>query len=87
MESVSFPEMPIVSFLVAIPECDSVQLQINLLDSLQFTGYNIYPAPELIPDTIEGGAIALVEQFAYNRATYKTGIYFPDYSAKKLDIV
>ena len=65
MDSIGFPEMPIVSFLVAIPDCDSVSLNIKIMDSTQFSGYNIYPAPELVPDTLAGGAIALIEQFSY----------------------
>ena len=77
--------MPIVSFLVAIPDCDSVNLQIELLDSTQYTVYNIYPAPELVPDTIEGGAVALVEQFAYNRTAYKTDAMFPGNIGEAID--
>ena len=67
MDSIGYPEMPIVSFLVAIPDCDSVNLKIALMDSVQYTGYNIYPAPELVPDTTGEGAIVLIEQFSYNR--------------------
>ncbi len=85
MDFVGYPEMPIISFLVAIPDCDSVYLNIALLDSVQYTGYNIYPAPELVPDTIAGGGIALVEQFAYNRTAYETDEYFPGYSAETID--
>ena len=66
MDSVGYPEMPVVSFLVAIPECDSVNLAIELVDSIQFSDYNIYPAPELVADTTEGGAISLIEQFSYD---------------------
>jgi len=66
MDSIGYPEMPIVSFLVAIPVCDSVNLNIALIDSVQFTGYNVYPTPELVPDTTSGGAVALVEEFAYD---------------------
>ena len=66
MDSVGYPEMPIVSFLIAIPECDDINLDISILDSIQLSGYNIYPAPELVPDTTAGGAIALIEQFYYN---------------------
>jgi len=62
-------------------------LRISILDSTQFSGYNIYPAIELIPDTTEVGAIALVEQFAYNKTAYETDSWFPGYSAKKLDNV
>ena len=76
MDSVGFPELPIISYLVAIPTCDSVILNIELLDSIKYTNMNIYPAPELVPDTTAGGAIALVEQFAYNRTAYETDAYF-----------
>ena len=51
LDSVGFPEVPVVSFLVAIPYCDSINLTINPLDSSLFSGYNIYPAPEFVKDT------------------------------------
>ena len=85
MDSVGYPELPIVSFLVAIPNCDSVNLNIELMDSTQFSGYNIYPMPELIPDTTGGGAIALIEQFAYNRTAYNTNGWFPGAIAETND--
>ncbi len=76
MDSVGYPEVPIVSFLVVLPECDGVDINIELLDSTQFSGYNIYPAPELVPDTTAGGAIALIEEFTYNRTAYETDVNF-----------
>lgn len=85
LDSVGFAEIPIVSYLVAIPECDSVNLEISLLDSIKIDEIFIYPAPELVPDTVEGGAIALVEQFAYNRTAYETDSYFPGYIAEVID--
>jgi len=48
MDSVGLPEIPIVSFLVAIPDCDSINLQLALMDSINLTNYNIYPAPQLV---------------------------------------
>lgn len=85
LDSVGFPEVPIVSYLVAIPECDSVNLEITLLDSIKIEDIFIYPAPELVPDTTAGGAIALVEQFAFNRTAYETDSYFPGYIAETVD--
>lgn len=76
MDSVGYPEMPIISYLVAIPTCDSVIMNIELSDSIKYSNMKIYPAPELAPDTTAGGAIALVEQFAYNRSAYETDAYF-----------
>ena len=77
MDSVGFPEVPIVSYLTAIPDCDSVIVNIELFDSIKISNFNVYPSPELIPDTTAGGAIALVEEFAYNRDFYNTDTWFP----------
>ena len=85
LDSVGYPEIPIVSYLVAIPECDGVNLNIELLDSTQFTGYNIYPAPELVPDTTAGGAVALIEEFAYERSAYETDAMFPGIVGEAID--
>ena len=85
MDSVGFPELPFVSFLVAIPDCDSVNLQLSLLDSVQYNNYNIYPSPRLVPDTLPGGGIALVEQFEYDRSAYETDAMFPGYAGEVLD--
>ncbi|MCD4698213.1 MAG: hypothetical protein K8S16_18465, partial [Bacteroidales bacterium] len=41
MDSVGYPEMPIVSFLVAIPACDRVILNIELSDSVKYSNMNI----------------------------------------------
>jgi len=85
MDSVGLPEVPIVSFLVAIPQCDSVYLNVDLKDSTKINNINIYPAPALTPDTTAGGAIALVEEFAYNRTAYETNAYFPGKLAQAID--
>ncbi len=77
MDSVGYPEMPIISYLVAIPACDSVILNIELSDSIHYSNMNIYPAPELVPDTTAGGAIALIEQFSYYHEAYETDGWFP----------
>jgi hypothetical protein len=52
-------------------------VNIELLDSIKISNFNVYPAPELVPDTIEGGGIALVEEFTYNRGFYETDTWFP----------
>jgi len=82
MDSIGFPEVPVITYLIAIPFCESVNLDIVLLDSINIGEINIYPAPELVADTLEGGGIALIEQFAYNRIAYETDNYFPGYAAE-----
>ncbi|MFW5872493.1 MAG: C25 family peptidase propeptide domain-containing protein [bacterium] len=85
MDSVGFPEIPVISYLVAIPSCDSVILNLTLLDSLRFSDVNIYPAPELVPDTLTGGTIALVEQFSYDSIAYNKDGWFPGTVAESVD--
>jgi hypothetical protein len=85
MDSVGFPEIPVISYLVAIPSCDSVILNLTLLDSLRFSDVNIYPAPELVPDTLTGGTIALVEEFSYDSAAYSTDDWLPGTVAETID--
>ena len=84
-DSLGYPEVPIVSFIVAIPQCDSVYLNVDLLDSTTIDDINIYPAPRLVLDTTAGGAVALVEQFEYDRDAYETDAWFPGTVAETVD--
>ncbi|HQB48074.1 MAG TPA: C25 family peptidase propeptide domain-containing protein, partial [Bacteroidales bacterium] len=77
LDSVGFPEIPVISYLVAIPSCDSVNLNLTLLDSIRFNDVIIYPSPELVPDTLTGGAIVLVEEFSYDTTAYNSDEWFP----------
>jgi len=85
LDSVGFPEVPVVSFLVAIPYCDSINLTINPLDSSLFSGYNIYPAPEFVKDTTPDGYVYLKEEFSYNRPAYSTDNWFPGIIGNETD--
>jgi len=85
LDSVGYPEIPAISYLVAIPECDSVNLEISLLDSIKINNIFIFPAPELVPDTTAIGATALIEQFEFNSTAYETDGYFPGYIAETID--
>jgi len=78
MDSVGFPEVPVVSYLVAIPECESVNLDITLLDSVVIDNINIYPSPEYV-EVENGDIVYLEEQFAINTDAYNTDAYFPGY--------
>nr|NQU91881.1 hypothetical protein [Bacteroidota bacterium] len=85
MDSIGYPELPVISYLVAIPTCDSLILNVEFLDSIKYSNMNIYPAPELIQDTTAEGAIALNEQFAYDSTAYETDGWFPGTVAETTD--
>ena len=77
LDSVGFPEMPVVSFLVAIPECDNVNLTIDLLDSVKIGDMFIYPAPDMVLDTNEAGITYYREEFVYYENAYNNDDDFP----------
>jgi len=47
LDSIGFPEVPFVSYLIAIPECDNVNLNVTVLDSVVIDSMYIYPAPHI----------------------------------------
>ena len=78
MDSIGFPELPVLSYLVAIPECDSIGISISMLDSIKFNDFNIYPAPEYVLDTTPEGYEYYREVFTYDDTAYSTDEYFND---------
>ncbi len=85
MDSVGFPELPVVSYLIAIPDCDSVVLSFTPTDSLFLDNWNIYPAPEIIVDTTAQGYEYLAEEFNYDTTFYNTDTLFPSSNAELVD--
>jgi len=78
MDSIGYPELPVLSFLVAIPECDSIVINISGLDSLKFNDYKIYPAPEYVIDTTDEGYDYYREEFTYDTTAYLNNGFFVD---------
>jgi len=84
MDSVGFPEVPVVSYLIAIPECDNVNLNITLLDSIEIENINIYPAPQCV-EVNNGDIVYMEEQFNINNTFYNTDEYFPGYNGELVE--
>jgi hypothetical protein len=84
MDSVGYPELPVVSYLIATPECDNVNFNITLLDSVVIGNMNIYPAPELV-EVNNGEYTYLEEQFSLNSAFYGSNEFFPEIRAELVE--
>ncbi len=84
LDSIGFPEVPVVTFLIAIPECDNVNLNVTLLDSIVIEDMNIYPAPEWIEHN-NGDYSYMEEQFTINNAAYNSNEYFPGYAGELVE--
>jgi len=86
MDSTGFPEVPVLSLLVAIPDCDNVNIAVDLLDSVKISGINIYPAPEIVEDLTSDGIKFLREEFTFNEQAYSENSFFPGMFAETLEI-
>lgn len=66
------PEMPIVSQLIAIPDCERINLEIDVIDSLLMENYHIIPAPKYFEENNY-----LIEEFIPDNDIYSLNAYFP----------
>lgn len=74
---VGFPEIPVISQLIAAPDCDQVWLRIIPTDSLYIEDFNIYPVPQLVEKYAPDGSSYPAEEFAINDSVYSEDNYFP----------
>jgi len=79
---VGSPELPVVRFLVAIPECEDIILEAAATDSSSRENFKIYPVPELIDDESSEGF--LKERFTLNTEVYTSNAFFPGKKAEVL---
>ena len=84
LDSIGFPEVPVITYLIAIPECNNVNLNITLLDSIIIDNINIYPAPEWIEHS-KGENSYMEEKFTINNAFYNSDEYFPGYTGELVE--
>jgi len=74
-----YPELPSVGKLLAVPECNGMNISIVFTDSLIFNGYNVYPTPRIVQDT-SGGNPHLDEEFVKSDSIYGLNQSFPSVS-------
>jgi len=60
------PELPVLTYKVAIPECAGVEIESRIYSTQAMPSCWVYPVPEIVLD--QNGT--LVEQFAFNARTY-----------------
>jgi len=65
-----FPQLPVIRKLIAIPDCDSVIVDITPYGPNYLTNYLIYPAPNT--------SVCCEPSFCLNDSVYSTAAYYPD---------
>jgi len=66
VNSAGFPELPVLKYQVAIPECDAVVTGYNVLSTQTMPSCWVYPKPEMVLNSNR----MFVEQFTFNPSAY-----------------
>ena len=67
LNPVGSPENPVLTYKVAIPNCDGVDVSYNVVSRQRIPSCWVYPVPKIIFDSTTNTS---VEQFAFNSAAY-----------------
>lgn len=76
------PELPFIRQLIAIPECDSVSLAVNITGQTNYNNYNIYPAPDFMEVQNPDSTVYMQEVFAFDSLAYSQNNYIPGQNAE-----
>ncbi len=77
MTKAGFPQVPIISKLIAIPDCDNVTISVTPSNELQFANYNIPPTPRYDKKQLPDGSDDLVPVFEEDKSVYSGSSDFP----------
>ncbi|NQV19721.1 MAG: right-handed parallel beta-helix repeat-containing protein [Armatimonadetes bacterium] len=80
------PELPVIRQLIAIPECDDVNLSINVTNDMYFDNYYIYPAPDYEQIQNPDQTVYMAEVFAKDETAYNINQFFPEVTAEIKEI-
>ena len=77
MGEVGAPEIPVVTKMIAIPECSEIMYNVTMSGVQTFTDYMVYPVPEQQPRDNDAGAFYIEEVFTKDVAAYAQNIAMP----------
>ena len=86
LEETGKPELPVIRQLIAIPECDDVNLSFNVTNEMYFDNFYIYPAPDYEQIQNPDQTVYMAEVFAKDSIAYSTNQFFPEVTAEIKEI-
>jgi len=70
-DTIGSPEIPVIKYMVAIPECSDVHISYTTVSQKSFSNYNVYPTPNYELITNPDNTVYLSEVFEINNAIYQ----------------
>jgi len=77
INSAGSPEIPVLTYNVAIPDCESIEVEYSINSKQNMAPCWVYPKPVMVLEQNTDGAEMYVEQFAFNPIAY-TQPYSPE---------
>ena len=77
MTQEGLPQVPMITKLIAIPDCGDVSISVSRSNELQFTNYNVLPSPRYEKKKSPDGSDELKEVFEENKSVYSSNADFP----------
>lgn len=77
MTEPGLPQVPMITKLIAVPDCDDISVSVIPSNELEFANYDVIPAPRYERRERPDGSHSLAEVFEENRSAYSTDAYFP----------
>ena len=71
------PQVPVITKLIAIPDCEDVSLSITSSNELVFSDYNILPAPRFNKEKQQDGIYIMDQVFEEDKNIYSSNVDFP----------
>ncbi len=84
-EEEGLPEVPVITQLIAVPDCDDVMLSVMPSGELEFSGYHVCPAPRYERRESIGGSYIMEEVFEENVSAYNTNSFYPQISGEIIE--
>lgn len=78
MTEQGLPHVPMITKLIAIPDCDEVSISVVPSNELEFADYDVIPAPRYERKEWPDGSHSMVEVFEENKSAYSSDAYFPE---------
>jgi hypothetical protein len=77
MTQEGLPQVPVITKLIAIPDCDDVTISVAYSNKIGFEKYNILPSPGFEKKRSPDGSEVSVEVFKENKSMYSSNTDFP----------
>ena len=71
------PALPVITKLIAVPDCDDVTITVTPSNEIQFSNYAVIPAPKYERQDLPDGSHSLIAVFEKDVSIFASDVEFP----------